>query len=157
VATVTDASTDDHGVVQVTVNWGDNSVIANDTTPPFGPFSRTYAAAGTYTIAHRAIDTIGQQTIDSSCVVTTTTFSIGGTVRRSDGVTPVGGATVTIKRGAVTMRTLVTAANGTYLAAGFRPGAYTVEAKRTGYLFPAPTPIALGPDRLAIDIQSLTP
>ena len=47
-------------------------------------------------IAHRAIDAIGQQTTDSSCVVTTTSLSIGGRVFRSDEVTPVAAATVTI-------------------------------------------------------------
>ena len=157
VATVTDASTDDHGVVQVTVNWGDGSAIANDTTPPFGPFTNAYIAAGTFTIAHRAVDTIGQQTTDSSCVVTTTPFSIGGRVLRSDGVTPVAAATVTIKRGLVTVRTLTTAANGSYLATGLRPGAHTVEARRTGYVFPAPTAVTIGPSQLAVDLLAVTP
>lgn len=157
IATVTDASTDDHGVVQVTVNWGDGSAIANDTTPPFGPFTHSFITAGTFTIAHRAIDTIGQQSTDTSCVVTTAGFSIGGRVFRSDGVTPVASATVTIKRGLVTVRTLATAANGSYLATGLRPGAHTVEARRTGYVFPAPTAVTIGPDQLAVDVLAVTP
>jgi len=40
---VINGSTDDNNIRQVTVNWGDGTVIASDTTgPAFGPFSHTF-------------------------------------------------------------------------------------------------------------------
>src|SRR5262249_1729063 len=49
VMTVTDTSSDDVGIKQVTVNWGDGTALSNDTSAPFGPLTHKFLNAGSYT------------------------------------------------------------------------------------------------------------
>ena len=143
--TVMDASTDDAGVKQVVVNWGDGSILAVDSAAPFGPFSRTYLNPGTYTITHKALDTIGQQST-RTCMVTPAFFFISGTVLVPGGGSPLSAVTVQVKKGTQVIRTVYTAANGTFLVGSLKPGAYTLTMTKPGYTFAVPAAtLAVGP------------
>jgi Carboxypeptidase regulatory-like domain len=89
--TVTDTSPNPSYIAREAVNWADGSVVADDRIAPFGPFSHAYIDAGTYPILHTIVDTIGQVS-QSTCNVTWSYFTIGGTVTDSR-LTCVGGTT----------------------------------------------------------------
>lgn len=147
-ATVTDASTDDNGIGQVTVNWGDGGMLSSDKTAPFGPFTHTFLKPGTFTIARKAIDTIGQQAVDTTCTASPAYFTIGGAVFASDTVTPVIRAKVQVKLGATTVRTVYTAPNGVFAAGSLKPGTYTLTVTKPGYTFTVPAATTtVGPDQ----------
>jgi len=79
----TDSSTDDNGISQVTVTWGDGSLL--DSGGQGTMFGHTYRGPGTYIVTHKALDTIGQQNIQT-CVLTAKYFTISGTVKKSSTV-----------------------------------------------------------------------
>lgn len=141
--TLTDTSSDDVLLKQVTVNWGDGSLIGNDLTAPFGPFTHTYVNAGTFTLTHKAIDSLGQQAT-RTCMVSPAYFSISGTVVDS-GAVPIASATVVLKKGTQVIRTVYSASNGTYAIGTLKPGTYTINITKTGYAFPAPPSVTVGP------------
>jgi hypothetical protein len=153
IATVTDASTDTGGIAQVVINWGDNSVVSNDMFFPFGPFTHTYLQPGSFTVKHKAVDTIGQQTTDSSCVLTPAYFTITGNVRRLNSA-PVTMAAVTVKKGLLTVRTVYTDINGNYTVGNLKPGTYTVTAKKTGLTFAQSYTPTVGPSAAGLNFQS---
>jgi PKD repeat protein len=155
--TVADGSTDDNGVKQVTVNWGDGSMLASDLTVPFGPFSRTYANAGTYTATHKAIDTIGQQAVSTCAAVSPAYFTIGGTVF-TPASAPLGSAMVQIKKGTTVVKTVYTAANGTFTATGLKPATYTLTVTKSPYIFTVPAAtVMVGPSDLTVTIGATGP
>jgi len=138
-----DASSDDNGLKQVTVNWGDGTPISNDTTPAttpaFGPFSHTYLIAGTFSITHKAYDTIGQQATETACASTPAVpayFAISGTVYAKGGA-PLPSAFVLVKKGTTLVRVVATAPNGTFSAGSLKPGTYSLTVSKYGYTFAA--------------------
>jgi 5-methylcytosine-specific restriction endonuclease McrA len=154
--TVGDASLDDNGIKQITVTWGDGSVIFSDTTPPFGPATHTYLNVGTYTITHKAIDTIGQQNT-RTCMATPTYFTISGTVFRTGGTQPLPSAIVTAKKGTLVAGTAYSAADGSFTIGNLKPGAYTLMVTRSGYTFSVPAAsVSVGPSSAGNDITALT-
>jgi hypothetical protein len=156
---VTDASTDDNAVKQVTVTWGDGTILASDITLPFGPFNHTYAKVGTFNLQHKAIDTKGQSNI-RTCSVTIGYFSIGGTVFRSNGSTPVASATVKIYKGTTLIKTVYTNGSGVFSATGLKPGTYNVTVTKTSYNFgaaPQRTGIVVGPNNVVSSILAVSP
>ena len=155
-ATVVDASTDDVGLKQVTVNFGDGGMLAIDKTAPFGPFSRTYRNAGSYTVRHRAIDTIGQAR-SKTCVATPTPFVISGTVYRSNGTTAVPSASVQVRQSGALRRTVYTASNGTFSVGNLKPGTYDLTLSKSGFTFGAPTSITVGPSSAGNVITATVP
>ncbi len=162
--TLTDASTDDKGVRQVTVNWGDGSVLASDKVAPFGPFSHTYTnalplgvlrAGGSYTVTHKAIDTIGQQSTET-CTATPAYFLISGTVKNKLGTAGLGSAIVTVKKGGVVVKTVYTAASGGFSAGDLKPGTYSLTITKSGYTFATST-ITIGPSSAGNIINATAP
>jgi hypothetical protein len=154
-ATVIDASTDDHGVSKVTMTFGDNSMV--QTGAQGGSFTRTYGYPGTFGITHKAIDTIGQMST-TGYTVTAAYFSIGGTVVASNGTTPIRSAVVRVKRGTTVVRTLYSAANGTFNVTNLKPGTYTIEATKTGFAFAIPAAtITVGPSSAGNVLQATSP
>jgi hypothetical protein len=146
--TVTDTSTDDVAIAQVTVTWGDGSVLSSDTTIPFGPFSHVFITPGTHTVTHKVIDSIGQQ-VAQTCSATTAYFTISGTVFAPDGTTPVATAMVRVMSGSTVVRTAYTAPGGTYLLGGLKPGNYSIVVSKTGFTFatPAIAVVGVGPSK----------
>jgi len=164
VASFTDASTDDHGISEVTVSWGDGSLLAIACQGAL--FSHTYRGPGTFAITHKALDTIGQQKTEL-CTVTTKYFTISGTVNATiTGIADAGscttaggtwnGSTCTIAVSSATVvmtgatsgavRTVYTAANGMFSAGSLRPDTYTLTVAESGYTFTAPAAtITVGP------------
>jgi Carboxypeptidase regulatory-like domain/PKD domain len=155
--TVTDASTDDNGIKQITVNWGDGGMLYSDTTAPFGPAIHTYLNVGSYTIAHKALDTIGQQNI-RTCAANPAYFSFAGTVNTPAGPgNPLAGATVTIKKGTTTVGLAYSLQNGGFTIGNLKPGTYTVIVTRSGYTFTVPAAaITVGPSSSGNVITALT-
>jgi PKD repeat protein len=155
--TVTDASTDDNGVKQITVNWGDGSVLFSDTAAPFGPAAHTYLNPGSYTVTHKAVDTIGQIGT-RTCVANPAYFHIAGTVNTPAGPGhPLAGATVTIKKGTTVVGLAYSLQNGGFSAGNLKPGTYTVNVTRSGYTFTIPAAtITVGPDSNGNAITALT-
>ncbi len=158
--TVTDASTDpNNDIVQETVNWGDGSVVADDRSVPFGPFVHAYIGAGSYPITHRAIDSVGQSSVQS-CTASPHNFTIGGTVTNNytghNG--PLDGVTVTITKVATGLvaATAVTDANGVYSVTTLSPGTYSVFAQKVGFTFPAAVNATVGGNQ-TVDINSPVP
>ncbi len=150
-----DASTDDNGIKQETVNWGDGSVISNDTTAPFGPFSHTYLNVGSYTVSHKAIDTIGQQNIETPCagMAVPAYFTISGTIYAPDGTTPLPAAVIKVYKGATYLKATYSLSNGTYSVGYLKPGAYTLVVTKPGYTFGAVPPVTVGGSK-SVDVTS---
>lgn len=152
-ATVVDGSTDDHGVTQVPVNWGDGTVVSVGAVN--GTFTHVYKGIGTFTITHKAIDTIGQQTTVTYSA-TAAYFTIGGTVKNSTGGA-VASAMVSIKSGTTVVKTRYTNGLGAFTAGSLRPGTYSIVETKSGYSFPAAPTVPIGPDSLANVIVAISP
>lgn len=154
-ATLVDASTDDHGISRVVVNWGDGTVVSvggmGDT------FTHRYAMPGSFVITHKAIDTIGQEANELPAPTAAPAyFTLDGTVYRSDGLTTVPSAVVRVTAPGLT-RTLYSTSNGTYRATNLKPGTYTVTVSKSGFVFPTPAPTAtLGPNA-TVNVVAVTP
>jgi hypothetical protein len=100
------------------------------------------------------------QTSVATCVTQATPayFTISGTVRRSNGTTPVTSAVVQIKLGTVVARTVYTNTLGAFTTgATMKPGLYTIVVTKTGHVI---APLALpqiGPSQTAVTINATTP
>jgi hypothetical protein len=159
VASLTDNSTDANGVKQVTVSWGDGGAISSaiDNTAPYSlvgtVFTRTYLNAATVSIKQTAYDTIGQKNVRTCPPVTLSTFSIDGSVRRLNNA-PVASATVTIKKGTTTVRTVYTNSLGIYTVTGLKPATYNVTVTKAGLTFAQVYNQAVGPNASGLNFQS---
>lgn len=155
--TILDTSSDDNGIGQEAVNWGDGSLLTVDYSDPFGPFVHTYADAGAYAATHRIFDTIGQ-TAERGCTASAMPFAIGGTVVASDGTTPIRLATVQVKKDGVLVRTVFTDGNGAFSVGNLKPGTYTLTLSKVGVTFGNPiAPITVGPDSTANVLEATNP
>jgi YD repeat-containing protein len=115
--------------------------------------SATSAANGTYSIANldpgtydvRVLATTYSSEVRSGTSVAanlTTTVNvamsqpgaISGRVTQSDGVTPIGGAAVTVYAGPVAKGSTQTNGTGDYTISGLHPGGFTVQAASAGYV-----------------------
>jgi hypothetical protein len=157
--TMVDASSDDNGIKQETVTWGDGSVVLDDRAAPWGPYLHTYIGAGNYTLTHKVVDTLGQLT-QHTCAVTAASYTISGVVSNNytahTAVLP--GAIVTVTRVAngIVAGTTVTDAAGAYTVGSLKPGDYTIGVSKLGFSFPAPTTAHVGPSQ-TVDVNSPTP
>jgi hypothetical protein len=161
-ATVNDASTDAGGIKRVTVNWGDGTMVSTDTTAPFGPFTHTFlnpapAVPGYFKVTKTVYDSIGQQ-VKVTYQANPAYFSIAGTVFRSNGTTPVATAKVEVKKGGALVKTVYSAANGTFSAGFLKPGTYTLTVTKPNFTFadPAAT-IVVGPTSLGNFVNATNP
>jgi PKD repeat protein len=160
-ASLTDNSTDDNGVTHVTVNWGDGTMLGQGAQGV--TLTHAYKGPGTYTITHKALDTIGQQAI-RTCTVSVAYFTIGGTVQAVDS-TLIPPATVNVPSASVTVtnadgvvvRKVYTAIDGTFSAGSLKPGTYTLSVARGGYTFPAVAPITVGPSSTSNTVAGTKP
>ncbi|HEY2775802.1 MAG TPA: PKD domain-containing protein [Candidatus Binatia bacterium] len=157
---VSDLSSDDIGLAKVTVNWGDGSTVASDTTSPYGPFTHVYLVPGTFTVSHTAYDTIGQQKTQAaaSCpAATPSPFKISGTVFAPNGTTPLASAVVQAIRMGVVVKGVYTDATGAYSMTGLTPGAYSLKVSKSLYTFAFPAASkTVGPDQPGTNITAVT-
>jgi len=130
-----DASTDDAGAGSLTikVNWGDGSNLS--TGVGGGPFSHTYANAGTFTITLTATDSEGLFNSATTPVTVPEKYTVSGTIFDSDGATPLSGALVVLKQGGLTKGSYTTAANGVYTFANVSYGIYDIQVTKSGMVF----------------------
>ena len=105
-------------------------------------------AKGTYTVTQTAIDAKLQKAVRNceTGAVTAAAFQITGTVRVNG--TPVGYATVRLRKGTTVVKSVYTAANGTFSLTNLNPFAYTLTVTKSGYTFPPAMPITVGPNSL---------
>ncbi|MFD0725383.1 PKD domain-containing protein [Lysobacter brunescens] len=125
-ATFTDTSTDSDGSIAArSWNFGDSttSTLANP--------SKTYAAAGTYTVALTVTDNAGASNTASKSVTvsSSTAYSLSGTVTTSAGAAISG---VTVSNGSTSVSTN---ANGQFTFANLANGTYTLTPSLSGYTF----------------------
>ena len=165
-ATLVDASTDGgiptgQGIKQLVVKWGDGGAISSvtDATPQTAPFlfgtvfTHTYLNAASVSIKHTAYDEAGQANLRTCPPVTLSAFSLAGNARRQNNL-PVGSATVTIKKGGVTVRTVFTNSLGNYTVSNLKPGTYNVTVTKTGLTFPQVYNQLVGPSASGLNFQS---
>jgi len=101
---------------------------------------------GIYTADLRATDPKLQTNSIAQCPLSTASyFTISGTVKNGAG-TPLGGASVNMKRNGVTVKTVATASNGTFSYTLAKPGSYTLTTTKSGYAFPIMGPYTVGPN-----------
>ncbi len=140
-----DTSSDPDGPLPanaVTISWGDGAIESKNAGLPF---SHTYSSAATYIIRHTVTDAGGMMSRwqytsgpltgqDARVTVPASTikYSINGTITDT-GAAAVLGATVSLKRNGVTLKSTTTAAGGTYSFTGLDSGTYTVTAALSGY------------------------
>ncbi|MBK7975451.1 MAG: carboxypeptidase regulatory-like domain-containing protein [Deltaproteobacteria bacterium] len=142
---VLDASTDDNAVTQVVVDFGDGS--SKTIAPAGSSINRTYTRPGTFTVTDRAIDAkLQSSTYTCPTQATPAYFTISGTVKNKTGATNLSSATVQLYSGASIVKSVRTAANGTFTIGSLKPGNYTLKVVKSGYTFanPAAT-ISVGP------------
>ena len=157
VATCTDTSTDNPGggVAQVTVNWGDGSMLS--TGPQGGTFTHTYLNPGTYTVTHKAVDTIGQISTEYN-TVTVSTFSISGVVQTAPEPVlnfGIANATVRLTKGSTSV-TVYTDSTGAFSAGNLKPGGYSVTVTKSGYTFPVVPTQTVGGSVTGLTITAAT-
>lgn len=134
-ASFTDSSTPANA--QVVVEWGDGSV---ERKPVGSPFSHTYRAAGAYLVIQKVIDSALQLALAPGCTVKPGSFTIDGHVYKSDGVTGLGAATITVKSATTgdTVKSVYTAFDGFFSVGSLKPDTYWVVVAKRGFTFPAP-------------------
>lgn len=119
-----------------------NTVVATVTTAPDGTFSVAPLNPASYDLRVSAsgfgtalqtgvLVTAGGNT--QSNVSLTTAGTLSGTVTKSDGVTPIEGAMVTVLQGADVIATATTDGSGNYSIATLAAGSYSGQASADGY------------------------
>ena len=152
--TVVDSSTDDNGISLVTINWGDGTVVSNGGQGQ--TFNHNFLNAGTFTVTHKVLDSIGQQNIHL-CYANPSYFTISGAVYKSDHIAPIASATVKLQMGTF-IRTVYTASNGTFTVGTLKPGIYNVTVTKSGYTFAVPAAtITVGPSSAGNNIYAIAP
>ena len=136
--TLSDSSTDDNGISQIVVYWGDG---ATDIIAQHAKVSHTYKGTVGYTITQKATDTAGNSVQKTYGPYTPIYFSISGTVATtSAGTTGISSATVTLKdstgKALAIVYTSATAGSvGNFSFTKLTPGTYTMTVVKTGYTF----------------------
>jgi len=159
--TVLDTSTDTDAspVQKVVVDWDDLSSAT--VGGPGGSFEHTYTKAGTYEVTLKAIDSalkVSSPVMTCSPQATPGYFSISGTVYASNGTTPLPSAAVTVRKGTASVKTVYTAANGTFSAGSLKPGTYTLRVTKYRYTFAVPAAtITVGPSSSGNNISATAP
>ena len=138
--------------LNVTVNWGDGTT---STGKGGDVFTKTYAAAGTYTIRHSVTDSDGMTSSSpNSTVSITEKFAISGAVVDSVSA-PVAGAKLSLKIGYTIKSTTLSASDGTYAFNNLLKGCYTVVPSMTGKTFtPASKYLCVGPSSTSINFTA---
>jgi PKD repeat protein len=150
----TDTSTDAEDLpaaLSVLVQWGDGTM---STGKGGDTFTKSYTLGGTYTVKHRVTDTGGLTSSSANVSVTIAEkYSISGTVTEAG--SGLVGATISLKQGTTTKRTVTTAADGTYSFANLLKGCYYVIPAMTGKTFtPAQQTVCVGPSATGIDFTT---
>jgi hypothetical protein len=120
---------------QVTVSWGDGVVESK----AYGSaFSHTYVTPATYILRQIAQDAAGLQSrvkdasgndLKVTVPTSSTKYTVSGTITDSDSAV-VAGATVSLKKGTVTLKATTTDASGNYAFGGLADGTYNVVASK---------------------------
>ena len=164
--TIVDASDDDgpdegavpgDGVLNVTIDWGDGSLKSSGKKAD--TFTHKYLNRGAYTIRQKVIDSIQRADTRTCGPVSPAYFTIGGTVKNRLGTANLASATVRVTLGASIVKTVYTAADGTFSSGPvLKPGAYTLSVTRSGYTFASPAAsITVGPNSSGNIIKAITP
>jgi hypothetical protein len=145
----------------IAIRWGDTSSATVIPAPAGVPVSASHlylSSSGPYTVTATAIDA-KLQSVEAQCAVpaTPTRYQITGTVRKVGPNTPVANALVRLRRGTTLVKSVYTAADGTFTLMGLRPAAYMLKVSKAGFTFPAAQAVAVGPDNALGDIFGTKP
>jgi PKD repeat protein len=143
---VTDSSTGGTPPLQIVVRWGDSS--GPTITTQNGVVSHTYLTpnGAPYTVTETAIDANLRKSVTECAPVSPVRFQITGRVLREDTGTGISNATVRLRKGGTIVKHVTTAADGTFSLNGVRAGDYLLKVVKTGFTFPPPSPVTVGPD-----------
>jgi predicted CXXCH cytochrome family protein len=154
---VLDSSSDDAGdgdtlppdgnaTLRIVIDWGDGSL--KTFTSPGASVNHLYTKTGTFVVTQKGVDS-KLQTVTRTCPVSATPgyFAIGGTVKNSGATANLAAATVQVKKGALVMKTIYTAADGTFSTGNtLKPGTYDLVVTKSGYTFALPAAtLVIGP------------
>jgi len=111
---------------------GSTKVGESDSSPY--SFVWTGVAAGSYTLTAKATESLGASATSSAVniLVTGPHGTIAGTVTRTDGVTPITQANITITQGSAVAGAATTDSNGNYSVPSLPVGTYSVQASAFG-------------------------
>lgn len=166
---VLDSSSDDAGdgdtlppdgnaSLRIVIDWGDGSL--KTFTTQGASVNHLYTKTGTFVVTHKAIDS-KLQTVTRTCPVSATPgyFTIGGTVKNSGATVNLAAATVRIKKGTLIVKTVYTAADGTFSTGNtLKPGTYDLVVTKSGYTFQVPAAtLIIGPSSTTNLILALAP
>jgi len=149
----------------VTVGCGSGGTIAPSATQPGGStFTCTYTTAGSRYISLRVKDQDGATTFfPNQYVYVPTKYTVKGKVTRSNGTTPISGATVYLNDGTRNTNSATTRTDGTFtfsnVIPNIAPGTYKVTATKSGYTFSNPevSGLVVDGDEIDVNFSSNTP
>jgi len=152
-ATVTNTSTAGGAPIRsVAIFWGDGSAISQDKTPAdgFGPFNHLFRlpkASPGYQPKIKTTDDRGRSTTKTlTCTpeAAPAYFTIDGTVQ-SNVAAPIALARVQLFQGTKLIRAAYSNSTGAFVLGNLKPGSYTVAVTKTGFTFPGPIAVGVGP------------
>ena len=149
---------DGNASMQIVIDWGDGSV--RTFTTQGASVNHLYTRTGTFVVNQKAIDS-KLRYVSRNCPVSATPayFAIGGTVKNAAATANIASATVQVKKGSLIVKTLYTAADGTFSTGNtLKPGTYDLVVTRAGYVFTLPAAtLIIGPSSTANVILATTP
>jgi predicted CXXCH cytochrome family protein len=149
---------DGNATLRIVVDWGDGT--SKTITTQGALMSHAYIKTGTFTVTQKAIDS-KLQVATRTCPVQATPayFRISGKVTDSGGTINLVGATVQIKKGTNVVKTMYTAADGSFdTGSTLKPAIYDVVVSKSGYTFALPAAtLQVGGDKLGNTIKASGP
>jgi PKD domain-containing protein len=137
---------DGNASMQIVIDWGDGSV--KTFTTQGASVNHLYTRTGTFVVSQKAIDS-KLRIATRVCPVSATPgyFAIGGTVKNSGATVNLAAATVQVKKGTLVVKTIYTAADGTFSTGStLKPGTYDLVVTKSGYTFALPAAtLVVGP------------
>jgi YD repeat-containing protein len=150
------SASDGDGSIRKVEFFQGSTKLGESTTAPYG-VTWSNVPIGNYLLTAKATDN-GDATSTSNPVSITVGTLLSGVITRSDGTTPISGASVKVYQGGSIKYSTVTDASGSYSVHGIAAGTYAVAATATGYAPKTQTGVIVtqtGPTSTNLSLDSL--